>query len=71
MPPFTRLFALGYAIVILPVDLLFVATRAMQRALADLRDRDAAPRGAERLVSFQEFCDLIGLPEQLGLGQRY
>ena len=71
LPPFARLRALGYAIVILPVDLLFVATRAMQRALADLRDRDAAPRGAERLVSFQEFCDLIGLPEQLGLGQRY
>ena len=71
LPPFARLRALGYAIVIVPVDLLFVATRAMQRALAELRDRDATLRDPERLVSFQEFCDLIGLPEQLGLGQRY
>jgi hypothetical protein len=43
----------------------------MQRALTEIRDRDATPRGAERLVSFQEFCDLIGLPAQLALGQRY
>jgi len=69
--PFARLRELGYAIVILPVELLFAATRAMQRALAELRDRDATPLDPERLVSFQEFCDLIGLPEQLALGQRY
>jgi hypothetical protein len=53
------------------VDLLFAATRAMQHVLAELRDRDAMPRAPERLVSFQEFCDLIGLPGQLTLGQRY
>jgi 2-methylisocitrate lyase-like PEP mutase family enzyme len=69
--PFARLRELGYAVIIVPVDLLFTATRAMQRHLAELRDRDAIPRDPERLVSFQEFCDLIGLPEQLDLGQRY
>ena len=69
--PFARLRALGYGVVILPVDLLFTATRAMQRALVELRDQDATPRDRDRLVSFQEFCDLIGLPEQLSLGQRY
>jgi 2-methylisocitrate lyase-like PEP mutase family enzyme len=69
--PFARLRELGYAVIIVPVDLLFAATRAMQRHLAELRDRDAAPRDPERLVSFQEFCELIGLPEQLALGQRY
>jgi hypothetical protein len=53
------------------VDLLFVATRAMQRALAELRDRGATSRDPERIVSFREFCDLIGLPEQLALGRRY
>ena len=71
LPPFARLRALGYAIVIVPVDLLFVATRAMQQALAELRDRDATLADPGRRASFQEFCDLIGLPEQLGLGQRY
>jgi 2,3-dimethylmalate lyase len=69
--PFARLRALGYAIVIVPVDLLFIATRAMQRALAELRDGDAPSQDPERRVSFQEFCDLVGLPEQLALGQRY
>src|SRR5262245_1508621 len=69
--PFARLRDLGYAIVIVPVDLLFEATRAMQRALAELRDGGATPRDAERVVSFREFCDLIGLPEQLRLGERY
>jgi 2-methylisocitrate lyase-like PEP mutase family enzyme len=68
--PFARLRELGYAIVIVPVDLLFVATRAMQKALAKLRDPAAASEGPDR-VSFQEFLDLIGLPEQMTLGQRY
>jgi 2-methylisocitrate lyase-like PEP mutase family enzyme len=68
LPPFARLRALGYAVIIVPVDLLFAATRAMQRLLVDLRDHDAAPRDPERLVGFQEFLDLIGLSEQLALG---
>ena len=71
LPPFARLRALGYAIVIVPVDLLFVATRAMQRALAELHDRDATAQGPDRLVSFQEFLEVIGLPGQLALGERY
>jgi 2-methylisocitrate lyase-like PEP mutase family enzyme len=51
--PFARLRALGYAIVIVPVDLLFVATRAMQRALAELRDRDATLRDQ---APYSRFC---------------
>jgi 2-methylisocitrate lyase-like PEP mutase family enzyme len=71
LPPLVRLRRLGYAVVILPVDLLFAATRSMQRVLAELRDGDATPRDPERVVSFREFCDLIGLPEQLAFGERY
>jgi 2-methylisocitrate lyase-like PEP mutase family enzyme len=71
LPPFAHLRALGYAIVLLPVDLLFAATRAMERHLADLRARDAVPGGPDRVVSFGEFCELVGLPEQLELGERY
>ena len=71
LPPFARLRELGYAVVIVPVDLLFTATRGMQRALAELRDRDATLRDPAHLVSFQEFCDLLSLPEQLTLEQRY
>jgi hypothetical protein len=43
----------------------------MQRYLAELRERDAIHRDPERLVSFQAFCDLIGLSDQLALGRRY
>jgi 2,3-dimethylmalate lyase len=68
LPPFSRLRALGYAVTIVPVDLLFAATRAMQRRLDELRDLDVTSRDPERLVSFQEFLDLIGLSEQLALG---
>jgi 2,3-dimethylmalate lyase len=71
LPPFARLRDLGYALVIVPVDLLFAATRAMQRVLAELRNGSAMPRDPACAVSFQEFCDLIGLPEQLKLGERY
>src|SRR5262245_57474675 len=69
--PFARLRELGYAIVILPVDLLFVATRAMQRALAELRDRGAGAPDPHLSVSFQEFLDLIGLREHVARGQQY
>ena len=68
LPPFSRLRALGYAVTIVPVDLLFAATGAMQRRLVELRDLDVTPRDPERLVSFQEFLELIGLSEQLALG---
>jgi 2-methylisocitrate lyase-like PEP mutase family enzyme len=71
LPPFRRLRELGYGLVILPVDLLFAATRAMQRLLADIRAGEGTPRDPERLVSFQEFLELIGLPEQLALAARY
>jgi 2-methylisocitrate lyase-like PEP mutase family enzyme len=69
--PFDRLRRLGYAIILLPVDALFVATRAVERFLRELRERDATTLDAERAVSFQEFCDLIGVSEQLTLGERY
>ncbi|HZS34469.1 MAG TPA: isocitrate lyase/PEP mutase family protein [Methylomirabilota bacterium] len=71
LPPFGRLRELGYGLVILPVDLLFAATRAMERLLAQIRERGAASRDPERLVSFQEFLTLIGLPEQMALAARY
>jgi 2-methylisocitrate lyase-like PEP mutase family enzyme len=71
LPPFSRLRALGYALTIVPVDLLFAATRAMQRHLALLRDGDTAPADPAQIAGFREFCDLIGLPEQLRLGERY
>jgi 2-methylisocitrate lyase-like PEP mutase family enzyme len=67
--PFARLRELGYAVILLPVDTLFVGVRAIQGFLRDLRDRDATL--PERYIPFGEFNELIGVTEQLALGQKY
>jgi 2-methylisocitrate lyase-like PEP mutase family enzyme len=71
LPPFRRLRELGYAIILVPAEVLFVATQAVQAFLQDLRVRDELPPPGDRAVSFREFGELIGLAEQLTLGQRY
>lgn len=69
--PFSRLRELGYAIILLPVDTLFVAVKAMQEFLAGVKAEDDVKRFADRYVPFTEFNALIGLAEQLALGDRY
>jgi len=69
--PFTRLRELGYALILLPVDTLFVAVRAMQAFLADLKDGGEVLPLAERCIPFPEFNELIGVAEQFALGERY
>jgi 2-methylisocitrate lyase-like PEP mutase family enzyme len=71
LPPFARLRELGYAVILLPVDTLFVAARAIQSFLRELKEGDAALPLADRYIPFQEFNELIGVPEQFTLGQRY
>lgn len=69
--PFSRLRELGYAIILLPVDTLFVAARAMADYLAALAGGDQTPADRERLMAFAEFNALIGVPEMMALEQRY
>jgi len=69
--PFPRLRELGYAIVILPVDTLFVAVKAMTDFLREVRTADDLSRLADRYVSFRDFNELIGVTEQLRLADRY
>ena len=69
--PMATLRALGYAIVILPVDTLMVATKAMADFLAEVRRRDDVLSLAERYFSFAEFNGLIGVTEQMELAERY
>jgi 2-methylisocitrate lyase-like PEP mutase family enzyme len=68
--PFARLRALGYAIVILPVDTLLVATQAMATFLAELRGKDDA-RTSTPAMAFAEFNTLIGATDQMVLADRY
>ncbi len=69
--PFARLRELGYAVILLPVDTLFVATRAIQAFLGELKERDAVLPLGDRYTPFKEFNHLLGLGEQLALGERY
>ncbi|MFQ5897913.1 MAG: oxaloacetate decarboxylase [Candidatus Methylomirabilia bacterium] len=69
--PFARLRELGYAIILLPVDTLFVAVRAMQELLAGVNSADDVLRFKDRYVPFAEFNELIGLSGQTALADRY
>jgi 2-methylisocitrate lyase-like PEP mutase family enzyme len=69
--PFARLRDLGYAIILLPVDTLFVAANAIQAFLRDLRAADDVLGFADRAMSFSDFNELIGLTEQQALADRY
>jgi 2,3-dimethylmalate lyase len=69
--PFERLRTLGYAIILLPVDTLLAAARAIDGVLRELRTTDDPRSLATRAMPFAEFNELIGLPEQLRLAERY
>jgi len=69
--PFPRLRDLGYAIIILPVDTLFVAVKAIADFLGEVRAGDDVLRLADRYARFQDFNELIGVTDQLRLAERY
>lgn len=63
--------ALGYQIVIYPVTTVFAAMAAMRRALASIREHGTPAEVMGDHPSFDEFTELIGLDETLGLEQRF
>ena len=72
-PPLTRdeIAELGFAMIIMPISTLLVATRAMQEVLATLK-RDGTPAEAvKEMPTFGEFTDLVGLPEIVELENRF
>lgn len=71
LPPFAHLRELGYAIILLPVDTLLVAARAMDAYLRELRATDEVVPAGDRAMSFAEFSALIGIDTQLELAERY
>jgi 2-methylisocitrate lyase-like PEP mutase family enzyme len=68
---FRRLRELGFAIILLPIDTLLVAAKAMQGFLRDLRAGDEVGPLADRYLSFAEFNELIGVNAQLALAETY
>ena len=70
-PPLSldRIAELGFSVVIYPIGTLLAATAGIRALLATLR-RDGVP-ALNGLPGFDEFTDLIGLPEVQALEQRF
>jgi len=66
-----ELAALGFQWVVHPVAGLFAATHAMQTLYARLRADGSTRACRERLVSFPEFNELIGLDQKYALDERF
>jgi 2,3-dimethylmalate lyase len=69
--PLARLRALGYAVVILPVQTLFAAARAMAEYLDILRQTGEPPSADDRLMGFRDFNTLFEVSGLLEREQRF
>jgi 2,3-dimethylmalate lyase len=66
-----EIHALGYKLVIFPVSMLFAATHAMLELLEVLKRGETPSPFAERMVTFSQFTQQIGLPEIQELERHY
>jgi len=72
-PPLSleRIGELGFSLVIYPIGTLLAATAGIRALLATLKSDGTPVAALPSLPGFDEFTDLIGLPEIQGLEQRY
>src|SRR5438270_7349385 len=66
-----EIHALGFKLVIFPVSMLFAATHAMLELLELLKRGETPSAYAERMVTFSQFTQNIGLPEIQELERHY
>jgi carboxyvinyl-carboxyphosphonate phosphorylmutase len=69
--PYERVAELGFSLVLMPLTALLSATRAIRAALAQLRVAGTPLPVIDELPSFEEFLDLIGLPEVRSMEARF
>ena len=72
-PPLTydEIASLGYSIILMPIMTLLAATAAMQQALAQLKESGTPAPFVSELMGFDDFTDLVGLPEINELEARF
>ena len=61
----------GFRLVVSPVSGLFAATKAIADVYALLREHGTMRENLDRLIGFDDFTDLVGLPAAQALEQRY
>ncbi len=69
--PLDELVAMGYRIAIYPLSALYAAARAVREVLLELKERGTTEGAIGRMVAFEEFNRLVGLPEHQELEARY
>jgi carboxyvinyl-carboxyphosphonate phosphorylmutase len=66
-----RLKELGFSLILFPIGTLLAATRSMREVLAEIRTHGSPIPVMDRLLGFEEFLDLIGMPEIRELEERF
>ena len=71
LPPIPELRRAGFSIVIYPVQLMWVAYRAVQEALETLKATEDPDALADRAASFGEFNDFVGMTRLMQEDERF
>jgi 2,3-dimethylmalate lyase len=69
--PLSRIAELGFSLVIYPIGTLLAATAGIRSLLATLKSEGTPLSALDGVPTFEEFTDLIGLPEVQQLEQRF
>lgn len=69
--PLARIAELGFSLVLFPIGTLLAATAGMRALLGTLRADGTPAVALQGLPSFEEFTDLVGLPEVRELEHRF
>ena len=69
--PAKELEALGFALAIYPTGPLYAATKAVKDYMAELKAAGTTMGRIDRMIPFEDFNQLIGLPEYVRLEERY
>jgi methylisocitrate lyase len=67
----TELAELGFTLVVSPLSGLFAAVSAMQAALTVLHDTGSLRDDLDRLVSFEDFTEIVDLERHQAMDERY
>jgi 2,3-dimethylmalate lyase len=69
--PYDRIRKLGFALVLFPIGSILATMAALREHYAYVRSHGTPSPQAERMPSFDDFTDAIGLPEILDLQKRF